>query len=93
MKDIKISNGDIEFVNGDFAIIDSDLQHQQLIIQSSKGEWKESPEVGVGIIDYLADDRPEALLIEIKKQLQYDGVKVSNVKFLENGNLQVDGTY
>lgn len=86
-------NGDLLFANGDIAIGYSDNQHQEHIIIGNKGDFKESPEIGVGIFQMLSDDNPMGVLIEIKKNLQYDGMKVKNVKFEENGKITIDGQY
>lgn len=86
-------NGDLLIQNGDIVIGESDNQHQVDIILSNKGEYKEFPEIGVGIVQMLSDDDPMSVLIEIKKNLQYDGMKVDNVKFEENGKITIDGSY
>jgi hypothetical protein len=86
-------NGDLSIANGDFLIGLSDKQHQEHILIANKGEFKEFPEMGVGIANMLNDDDYTDMLIEIKKNLQYDGMKIKNVKFDENGNLDIDGYY
>ncbi len=86
-------NGDLLIQNGDIVIGESDNQHQVDIILSNKGEYKEFPEIGVGIVQMLSDDDPMSVLIEIKKNLQYDSMKVNNVKFEENGKITIDGSY
>jgi hypothetical protein len=94
MTDILLDDtGDIKFENGDFAIGFSDDQHQQNIIVANKGEFKEFPELGVGIVQMLSDDDYTDTLIEVKKNLQYDGMSVTNVKFEEPGKLTIDGKY
>jgi hypothetical protein len=86
-------NGDLSIVNGEFAIGFSDNQHQEHILLAHKGEFKEFPEIGVGIHAMLDDDDYTDMLIEIKKNLEYDGMKIKNVRFDENGNLDIDGYY
>lgn len=86
-------NGDLSIKNGDFEIGFSDNQHQEHILIANKGEYKEFPELGVGIAAMLGDDDYTDMLIEIKKNLEYDGMKIKNVKFDENGNLDIDGYY
>ena len=94
MKDILTDeNGDLLIEDGDLVIDDSDNQHQEHIILADKGDFKETPELGVGIANLLSDDDPMSILIEIKKNLEYDGVKVKNVKFDEDSKIVVDGTY
>jgi hypothetical protein len=86
-------NGDLSTENGDFVTGFSDNQHQEHILIATKGEYKEFPEIGVGIVQMLSDDDWTSVLIEAKKNLEYDGMKINNVKFEENGNLTIDGNY
>ncbi|GIM49423.1 oxidase [Capnocytophaga stomatis] len=94
MQDILLdNNNDLKIVNGDFDIGVSDYQQQKLIVATHKGEWKEHPEVGVGITQMIANDHYTEMLIEIKKQLEYDGMQIDNVSLKENGKLFIDGFY
>lgn len=94
MNDILLdTDGDLVIKNGDFEIVFSDNQHQEHILLANKGEFKEFPEIGVGIHAMLGDDDYTDMLIEIKKNLEYDGMKIKNVRFDENGNLDIDGYY
>ncbi len=94
MKDLLLTDdNDIAIVNGDFVVGDSDNQHQKLILSTNKGDWKEFPVLGVGIEDILSDDEYISVLIETKKQLQYDGMKVKNVKFESDGKITIEGNY
>ena len=94
MKDLLLDKyGDLNFENGDLAIGYSDNQHQEHILVANKGEYKEFPELGVGIEQILDDDDYISVLIEAKKNLEYDGMKINNIKFEENGNLNIDGYY
>jgi hypothetical protein len=86
-------NGDLKFANGDFATGFSDEQHQEHIVLATKGEFKESPELGVGIVKMLGDDEFTAILIEAKKNLQYDGMTINNIKFEQDGKLTIYGQY
>lgn len=87
------TDGDIAIVNGDIDFGFSDNQHQEHILIANKGEFKQFPELGVGITAMIADDDYTEMLIEIKKNLEYDGMKIKNVKFNANGNLDIDGNY
>lgn len=94
MNDIIIgATGDLSFKNGDLEIGYSDNQHQEHILLANKGEFREFPELGVGIVQMLDDDDFLSVLIEAKKNLEYDGMKINNIKFEENGNLNIDGSY
>lgn len=94
MKDFILDeNGDIAFKNGHLVIGDSDIQNQKLILSSHKGDFKEWPEIGVGIDQMMEDDEIDHWLIEAKKNLEYDGMKVRNISFTEDGKLNVDANY
>ena len=94
MKDILIDdNNDLRLLAGDFEVGYSDNQQQKAILTTEKGEGKEHPEVGVGIAQMLADDLYTEVLIEIKKQLEYDGMQINDVALQEGGKLLIDGQY
>jgi len=86
-------DGNLRIENGDFVVGDATDQNIQEIITAHKGEFKEFPEIGVGIEDMLNEDDYSEMLIEIKKNLEYDGMTLSELRFLENGNLIVDAKY
>jgi len=74
----------IDPVAGDLVIAASDAQHIEDVIRSNKGEWKEFPACGVGIMNYLnASLKEQEVEREIKIQLQADGYTVNRclVKF------------
>lgn len=94
MTDILLDNtGDLAIVNGDLVLGYSDNTHQEHILLANKGEYKEFPELGVGLNRMLSDDDYIPFLIDAKKNLEYDGMKINNIKFEENGNLNIDGYY
>lgn len=95
MLDILInqSTGDLLIEDGDFVLGLSDQQHQKDIILANKGEYKAYPEVGAGLVDALDDENPRGVLLEIKKQLEYDRCKVDTVKLNAQGKLNVIAKY
>lgn len=95
MKDLLLDdNGDIQFDdNGELITGDATNQNQQLILIANKGEWKEFPELGVGIVEMLSNENYNEIMIEAKKNLEYDGMEVNNIRFTENGKLMVDAKY
>jgi hypothetical protein len=86
-------NGDLDLTNGDLNIGFSDNRHQEHILMASKGDYKEFPELGVNIVQMLGDDNYTGVLIDAKKNLEYDGMKINNIRFEEDGNLNIDGNY
>ena len=94
MKDIALNQEkDLKIQNGDFVMDDATLQHQEHIILAHKGEYKEQPEVGVGITDALMTEQPNAILTQIKRQLEYDGMIVAQLRFNEDESIDLDAQY
>ncbi len=85
--------GDLKIQGGDFVAGHSDEQHQQHILLANKGEYKEFPELGVGIVQMLSDDNYTGMLIEAKRNLEYDGMKIKDIAYKEDGKLSIDGKY
>lgn len=81
------TKNDLTIENGDFLVGFSNLQHQRQILTYRKGEVKEFPEVGVSVRDIYDDENPKKVLVEIKKQFEYDGMQVDDVTLKANGEL------
>ncbi|MBB4117869.1 hypothetical protein GGR32_000141 [Mesonia hippocampi] len=93
-RDILIDDtGDLKIENGDFGTGNPTIQNQRLILISHKGEFKEAPELGVGISNELLNENPKKLLREIKRNFEYDGMKVKTLQIGTNDNLIIDATY
>lgn len=94
MDDFKLDqNGDIDILNGDFLIGDATLQHQKHILIAQKGEYKEHPEIGVGIANALNDENPRQILTQIRRNYEYDGMQVNTLEIDEDGNITIDAPY
>jgi len=83
--DIGIDNdNELQFQDGDFAIVKSDELHVKNIFISSKGNWRNSPLTGVGIRNYI--NSPDSILTrnqlmkQIRLQLEFDGYKIGVLK-------------
>ena len=86
-------NGDLKVENGDFVIGDATLQNQDAILEFQKGEFKEHPEVGVGLSNALLDENPREILSQIRQQFKYDGLVIKTFEILDNGDLDIDAVY
>lgn len=89
MRDILLEDNDLKIVGGDFAIGDSDLQNVLLILATAAGSWKQFPLTGVGEAKFINAPLDGALRREIQLQLQADGYRLSSVKILPDGNLDI----
>lgn len=93
MNDILLDNNyDIHIVNGDLDIGLSDSQQAQLLLQSSPGEWKESPTHGVGVAQYLEHHDKGQLARRIQTELTADGMRVNRIN-INNSNIHIDAAY
>ena len=93
MKDFLLDiDDDLQCANGDLVVGESTTQHQNLLLLSSKGAWKENPTVGVGAAGFLKDEDVNGLLAEIKEQFEKDGMKVNNI-YYSNDKITTDANY
>ena len=86
------ANFDLRIENGDFVAGESTRQHQQLLILTDKGEWKENPTRGVGAQGWLLDDKDGDLNAVVKTEYERDGMRIVAVKG-RGFNLQVEAVY
>lgn len=85
--------GDLLFVNGDFSMAESTLQHQQLLLLNDKGDYKQNPTIDVGLTNYLDDDDGLAALSRaITMEFARDGMRVNKIQ-ITNTNLTTDAYY
>jgi len=94
-KDILLDeNFDVVAKDGDFVVGDATLQNQQLLLLSQKGEWKQEPQVGVGIRDFLLDDaNVHEMHQAIQKQFALDGMQVNEIKGKTWDSTTIDANY
>lgn len=92
MQDFLI-NDDLEIRDGDLLIANSDRQHQQHILIAEKGDYKQFPELGVGILNLLNSEDATKMLIEAKRNFEYDRMKVKELRFTDENTLIIDAPY
>jgi hypothetical protein len=83
---------DLHIANGDLLTGESTLQHQQLLLLTHKGEWKQYPTAGAGIADYLLDENPADMLSAVRTEFISDGMQVQSLQW-QNGKLMIDAQY
>lgn len=91
--DILITDNDLVFANGDLAFGVSDVQHIQDTINAFPGWWKEYPQEGVGISEWVGSPaNVQEMSKAIRLQLVNDGYSVNNpvIKFEPNGGLTIN---
>lgn len=81
---------DIVLRNGTMTIGTTDDQNAQLIVLAEKGEFKEHPQLGVGISQFLkSTGRENELLRTIRIQLALDGIRPKQLTY-QNGKLNIE---
>lgn len=87
-------NMDLKIANGDFVVGRSDEQQQEVILLATKGDFKQFPDVGVGIEGFLLDDDIDGMLAEVRAQFSADGMEVTDVTYnQQTGKLDYDAKY
>lgn len=71
---------------------ESTAQHQQLLLLTPKGSWKETPGAGVGMMNYLESESDNELLAEIARQFRADGMDVATLG-IDQQKLVIDAKY
>jgi hypothetical protein len=101
MRDIALGKEDMDLVfeNGDIVLGESTRQHQVLLLNTSPGEWRESPTVGVGVAHYLLDEINQAeLAAAVKRAFEGDGMttKLQRGRLeasYDKSTIEIDGNY
>jgi hypothetical protein len=72
------ANDDLDVSSGDFAVVESTVQHKRQLLWNNKGEFKQSPTVCVGAINFIDDESKQGITREISQQFMRDGMEVRN---------------
>ncbi len=90
-------DGDFGIVAGDLDIGFSDEQHIEHMLLANKGEYKQSPTIGVGISGYnygsLSPLERLKLEQEISIQLESDEAREVDVDYDVDGLLKIQASY
>lgn len=85
---------DLTIVDGDFEFGESTEEHQRDILLATKGIFRQSPELGVGITQELLNDSSnDDLLRLIQKEIEADGMGVQRLRVKEDGTIDLAATY
>ncbi len=94
MKDILLDQDFTLLIEGiDFKLCDGNHQNQGLILLANKGEFRQFPFMGVGLLQYLHDERVGELKGDLTEQLQLDGMTVRKIKVSRQGQVEIDASY
>lgn len=78
--------------DGDVIMGESTQQHQALLLLVNKGDLKESPTCGVGMVGWLKSEDVKGLLAETKTEFEKDGMHVKNIRY-KGGDLKIIAPY
>ena len=93
MRDILLTpDCELMIESGDFAVGDSTLQNQTLLLLAEKGEFKEHSSTCVGARQYIEDFQTDDLAREIDEQFYLDGMKVKGIT-IELPKIEIDADY
>lgn len=85
---------DLKIQGGDFVVEDTTLQNQNLLILASKGEFKQSPTVGVGAIDFVLDEASaEDLEVAIQNEFEKDGLSIDSLQVSSDYTIKKEAYY
>ena len=94
MNDIGLDGADDLLISGgDFVLTESTGEHQRQLILNNKGDFKESPTVGVGVIEYFDDEQMQGLIRAISTEFCRDGMDVSKVTLTADGSIKSVAVY
>lgn len=80
--------------DGDLLVGESDAQHLDLLLQTSAGDWRADPLVGIGLIRYLNGPhglaQAAAFGREVTIQLVRDGYRVLALNVTDLANISIN---
>ncbi len=90
--DIELDDkNDLGIANGDFNLIKADNQHVDLIIESFKGDFKQNPVIGLGIMNWLKSNyKRRELKRAVSVELERDGYSPTIEFDYNKGKLNID---
>lgn len=83
-----IRDSDERIVRG-LVIGESDYDHVRLIVESSKGDFKDYPVLGVGERFLKSVGRAADIRAEVQTQLELDGMK-ADVSVMSDGKMEIN---
>lgn len=92
-RDILLDSGELRVERGDLVLGESTAQHIEHILLAQKGEYKQSPLTGIGILNYLNAPINGVMRLklerEIRLQLEADGAQNVEVKVSKTGRVDI----
>lgn len=83
-------NFDLKVEHGDLVLEESTAQHQKCLLLAGKGDYKQSPTVGVDLFHEIDDERPQELMREVRLEFSKDGMNINKLKSKPGPSGKVD---
>ena len=84
---------DLKIEGGDFVFGDATEQNQDLLLLIDKGQLRQFPYVGVGVVNYLNDDNIQQMHGEVVKQYELDGLSIISLEVTSQGVIKRKAVY
>ncbi|ANQ49621.1 hypothetical protein MY04_4804 [Flammeovirga sp. MY04] len=89
MKDFILNEDEtLKITKGDFTAEDSLNQEEKLILMANKGDYREFPDLGVGIGSFV-DSELGSLYKLIIENMELDEKEIKSLDIYENGNINL----
>lgn len=76
----ELHNYDMQITDGDFVIDESTRQHQELLLLTHPGHWRQKPAVGVGLLSFINNEDPTDAMRAIRQQFTRDGMHIKKLQ-------------
>lgn len=87
-------NFDLMIKNGDFAKGDATLKHQKMLLLSQKGNYKQSPTIGVASRDFINDDADaDDYQAAIQEEFENDGMRINKIILNSFTDIEIEASY
>lgn len=95
IKDILLTDElDLKFADGDLAIGEATVQSQNLLLLAEKGTFVGTPNVGVGVQQWLNNETTsDELKHAIQNEMESDGMTVQTLEVKDISQITLDATY
>ncbi len=90
---LRDQNNVLRIANGDFVKGDATNKHQQTLLVTEAGEFKQFPTAGVGLMNFmLGDNTADDLRTAIQKEFEADGMHIIDMT-ISGTAVQLDAQY
>lgn len=84
--------GDLEIIDGDFVVSESDAQHVELLLSATKGSIRQYPDMGAGLANFVK--KQNTAMAEMRRSIEVnlkaDGYQVNDLIIDPSGQFNVD---